>query len=341
MRWSLLIVILILLPKNAEAWGFWAHKRINRMAVFTLPPEMIGFYKRNIEYVTEHAVDPDKRRYAVEGEAPNHYIDLDHYCKYPCADFPRKWKEAVEKYSEDTLMTYGIIPWAIERNMARLTKAFEDKDFYRILKYSSDIGHYIGDSHVPLHTTKNYNGQYTGQYGIHGLWESRLPELFNKNYDYLVGKAEYIRNKNEFIWDNILEAHNLLDRIFSLEKELDRSFPADQKYSFETRGQSTVKVYSEAYSKAYDDLLKGMVEAQLRKSIKHVADVWFTCWVDAGQPDLSNIKTDKETLKAEQKLLKEQMGKVKIKGHDEACNDIHFQSAPAPEQKPDESEKNE
>src|SRR5690606_11742694 len=49
--------------------------------VFTLPPEMIKFYKKNIEYITEHAVDPDKRRYAVEGEAPRHYIDIDHYAE--------------------------------------------------------------------------------------------------------------------------------------------------------------------------------------------------------------------------------------------------------------------
>ena len=52
-----------------ENWGFWAHRRINRMAVFTLPPEMIAFYKKNIEYLTEHAVDPDKRRYATRHEA--------------------------------------------------------------------------------------------------------------------------------------------------------------------------------------------------------------------------------------------------------------------------------
>ena len=65
------------------AWGFWGHKRINRMAVFSLPPEMVTFYKKNIEFITEHAVDPDKRRYAIKEEAPRHYIDLDHYGANP------------------------------------------------------------------------------------------------------------------------------------------------------------------------------------------------------------------------------------------------------------------
>ncbi len=42
-------------------WGFFGHRRINRMAVFTLPPGLIPFYKKNLEFITEHAVDPDKR----------------------------------------------------------------------------------------------------------------------------------------------------------------------------------------------------------------------------------------------------------------------------------------
>ena len=80
---TLVVVFLIgaycIYQPSIYSWGFFGHKKINRMAVFTLPPEMIKFYKKNIEYITEHAVDPDKRRYAVEGEAPRHYIDIDHY----------------------------------------------------------------------------------------------------------------------------------------------------------------------------------------------------------------------------------------------------------------------
>ena len=69
-----------------------------------------------------------------------------------------------------------------------LQKAFEAKNVDLILKYSADIGHYIGDAHVPLHTTENYNGQMTGQKGIHGLWESRLVEINAEDYDYFIGE---------------------------------------------------------------------------------------------------------------------------------------------------------
>lgn len=162
---------------QAVQWGFFGHKRINRIAVFTLPPEIFGFYKEHIEFLTDHSVDPDKRRYAVEGEAQCHYIDLDHYYKpgeNPFEIMPRKWKDAVEKFTEDTLQAYGIVPWHIQVMKFKLQRAFESKNVDLILKYSAEIGHYIGDAHVPLHTTENYNGQMSGQRGIHGLWESRL-----------------------------------------------------------------------------------------------------------------------------------------------------------------------
>src|SRR6186713_1944702 len=91
------------------AWGFWAHKRINRMASFTLPPEMIGFYKKHIDFIEAHAVDPDMRRNAVPEEAPRHYIDVDHYGAHAFDSLPVYWKDAVQKYSEDTLNAYGIV----------------------------------------------------------------------------------------------------------------------------------------------------------------------------------------------------------------------------------------
>jgi hypothetical protein len=187
--------IVSLSQETATSWGFFGHKKINRMAVFTLPPEMIKFYKKNIEYITEHAVDPDKRRYATEGEAPRHYIDIDHYVhsgEDPFKVVPKKWNDAVDKFSEDTLQAYGIVPWHVNIMVKRLTKAFEARDVDRILHLSADLGHYIGDSHVPLHTTENYNGQLTGQRGIHGFWESRLPELKSKGYDFFVGRANML-----------------------------------------------------------------------------------------------------------------------------------------------------
>jgi hypothetical protein len=44
----------LLFQQESYGWGFFAHKRINRFAVFTLPPEILPFYKTHIEFLTEH-----------------------------------------------------------------------------------------------------------------------------------------------------------------------------------------------------------------------------------------------------------------------------------------------
>ena len=271
-----------------SGWGFFGHKRINRYAVFTLPPEMLGFYKHHIEQITESAVNPDRRRFSVVDEAPRHYIDLDRYGDSALHVMPHTWTKAVEKYTEDTLKAYGILPWHIQRMYLRLRDAFLVGDPNQILRVSADLGHYIGDAHVPLHTTENYNGQKTGQEGIHGFWESRLVELYSDDYNFYVDKPVYLDNPQEVAWSIVTRSHHAMDSVLREEKILAAKF-GERKYSFETKGRQTVKVYSKEYSGAYHKILNGMVERQMRSAVKMVASYWFTAWVDAGQPDLTRL----------------------------------------------------
>src|SRR4051812_40580084 len=128
MRIALLFAICYILPGNAFCWGFFAHQRINYLAVFLLPPEMMVLYKPNIHFLADHAVDPDKRRYADPTEGPRHYIDIDLYGRYPYKELPRKYDSAIVKFSEDTLLENGIVPWWVQIMEARLTTAFKERN---------------------------------------------------------------------------------------------------------------------------------------------------------------------------------------------------------------------
>ncbi len=287
---SALLISLLLHSMPAYCWGFYGHRRINFFAVFLLPPEMLAFYKPHIQYIEEHAVDPDKRRYAIPVEGPRHYIDLDRYGTYPFDSLPRQWKKAVEKFGEDSLQAHGVAPWWIQTMLWRLTEAFRQKDPARILKLSAELGHYIADAHVPLHTSSNHDGQYTGQKGIHGFWESRLPELLaEKQWDLLCGRAIYLENPGKFIWDRVLESALASDSVLKIEKSLSLSFPPDQRFSFEYRNGQVIRQYSSAYALAYDQAMGGMVERRMRASIFAVASFWYSAWVNAGQPSLRQL----------------------------------------------------
>jgi hypothetical protein len=289
--------------KNRK-WGFFAHQRINRLAIFTLPPEMMPFYKTHLRYIMEHSVAPDQRRYAVKDEAPRHYIDLDNYGDSAAYKLPIFWKDAVEKLTEDSLMKHGIVPWHIQFMKFQLTKAFQEKDSQRILRLSAEIGHYIGDANVPLHTTSNYNGQKTNQLGIHGFWESRLPELYSDDYDFFVGTAEYERFIAKRAWSAIQNANLCLDSVLVFEQNLNANFKANKKYSIEERNGQNIKVYAKEYSKKYHQALDNQVERQMKRAVKMIGDFWFTAWVDAGQPDLTallNFKLTEQQQKDEEK----------------------------------------
>ncbi|MBP6386549.1 MAG: S1/P1 Nuclease [Pseudarcicella sp.] len=293
MKQKFLVFLLLNLSQTSLAfpsfWGFFGHQKINRLAIFTLPPEMIGFYKKHLPYIVEHSVSPDARRYAVKEEAPRHFIDLDAYPADSVLKIHAFWTDAVKYYSEDSLMRHGIVPWHIQHMKFKLTKAFEEKDTLQILRYSAEIGHYIADANVPLHTTKNYNGQLTGQNGIHAFWESRLVELYSDKYNFFVGKACYLKSTQKRAWDAVYQANACLDSVLNFEQNLSQSTKKNKKYSIDERNNQNVKTYSREFSEKYHNALHSQVERQMRSSIKMIGDFWFTCWVDAGQPNLSPL----------------------------------------------------
>jgi hypothetical protein len=303
----------------ASGWGFFSHQKINRLAVFILPPEMIGFYKKNIRYISESAVNPDRRRYAVPDEGCRHYIDWDDYGDSAELILPRSWEEAVNKFGEDTLKAHGILPWHIVRMYHQLKNAFMVRDPEKILRLSAELGHYVADAHVPLHTTGNYDGQKTNQFGIHAFWESRLPELYFSEYDFLVGKADYLGDVQARAWDAVAQSHRAVDSVLEFERKLFEK-EGERKFNFETKGKQTIKLVSPAYAKAYHQMLSGMVERRFRASIKMTGDIWYTAWVDAGQPDLKSLihytPTEKELKIRAEELKRWREGGLKTRDHE-------------------------
>lgn len=280
---------MMMLLLAAFSWGFHAHKKINRTAVFTLPAPLLRFYKNNVDYLTERSVSADKRRYVLDGEAAHHYLDTEFYGDGFLEGALPGWTEMKQRFTEKKLRENGILPWHILRVTRRLTQAFQDRDSIRILRYSADLGHYIADAHVPLHTTRNYNGQLSGQTGIHGFWESRIPELFSHRYDYFTGKAVYIADLPGTVWKIIRDSHHAVDSVLSIEKALSARFPSDRKYTIYLKNNQAVKGYSRRYAARYQAELDGMIERRMRGAIHAVGSFWYTAWVNAGQPSLEDI----------------------------------------------------
>jgi hypothetical protein len=307
------VLLGLLIIVFCSSWGYFAHYKINRLAVFTLPKSTAGFYKANIEFITEHAVSADKKRYVDTTEAPRHYLNADHYGKKPFAKIPQRWNEAVLKYSEDTLNKQGTVPWTIQRTYYRLVNAFKAHDTLAILTASANLGHYIADAHVPLHLTQNYNGQLTNQTGIHALFETRIPELFGNSYNYYIGKARYIENPLAEAFKICRTSYSEVDSVLRMERLLSKTFLPNKKMVRIKRGNKWITDYSVEYARAYQKSLKGMVQRRMRSAILEIGSYWYSAWIDAGQPDLNKLIKQPLSAAAIQKINKEEAAFKSVK----------------------------
>lgn len=272
------------------SWGFLAHKTAHKIAVQELPKELQSYFNKNIDYLEYNSVQPDERKKKDKSEEPKHYIDFEAYGHNAAYKMPWNWNDAVKKYSKDTLLKYGYVPYQIIEVQKRLTNAFKQRNADSILFYAADLGHYIEDANVPLHTTINYDGQLTNQKGLHALWETMIPEIEINNYNLSPKhQATYIKNKEQAVWTAVRRAYSLLPHVFAKEKEVSKKFTNSTKYRIQIRKGKEVKNYSSAFAKAYSKALGSSINDQLINSANMVADFWYTAWVDAGRPDVSKL----------------------------------------------------
>lgn len=278
-----------------QAWGYWAHPRINRAAVLALPTELRGFFYDHVDYVTEAAVMPDLRKHVLNDrtEGPRHYCDLEEFAK-PVDQLPRTPEDAKIAYSDEVLNKQGRLPWHIQDVYTKLVNAMKERRKSEILLLSADLGHYLGDAHMPLHTSNNHDGQLTDQKGIHALWEARLPELFGSTYNFRIPTATVIADPVGEVWNILRSSHTAKDTVLMVDKKLRAEFGADKLFEKDENGVVKKNRYNQpyftlAYATRFHTDLHGMVERRMRAAATATANFWYTAWVAAGKPDLDHL----------------------------------------------------
>ncbi|MBA2251004.1 MAG: S1/P1 Nuclease [Chitinophagaceae bacterium] len=293
-------------------WGAWGHRHINKAAVFALPIQMRNFYYNHIDFITEGSVVPDIRRGVLNDKSENarHYVDIEEFTNFSPDDIPKTPKEITAKYDSAFLQRTGILPWYIQTLTDKLTLAFKRKNRSEIIFISAELGHYVADAHMPLHTASNHDGQLTNQKGIHSFWETHLPQLYGDSYNFFTSDAKYIPDITAETWRIVLESHRLVDTLLSVERKLRPTFPKENLYKKDDSGKVILQynqpVFSNEYSARYHSALNGMIEKQMRASIQDVADYWYTAWVNGGKPNL-DIMDEASLTSRNRKNLKREM----------------------------------
>ncbi len=278
---------LILVCGFLVSWGFLAHKTLQQLAIYPLPSDLGLFFYANQDYIVEQSIRPDVRRKDDKTEDSKHYLDMDAAVFGPNyrTDIPHDFKQAVAKYSFDSLRKEGLVPWEVNRVYARLVHAFKNEMRDSVLFYAADLGHYVADAHVPLHTTKNHDGQLTNQKGMHVLWESLVPEAQLKNYTLFYPKvSEYIAKPQDFIFQILLESHAMLPEMFKAETEVRKALGEEKSFKMVERYGKTQRYYTDEFIQAFGDKLGTSIPNRMIQSSHRVSSFWYSAWKDAGSP---------------------------------------------------------
>jgi hypothetical protein len=272
------LLVASLVPASASAWGFAAHRYIMGRAIDLLPAEMRPFFERYRDEIVARAVDPDLWRNAGWEDDPNHFVDfgMKELGPYPFAALPREYGAALEKFGQGLLARIGKLPWREAEEFGNLRRAFEG--FTREGQYApSDVvlfaavaSHYIQDAHQPFHASNNYDGQLTGNTGIHARFERDLFERFQSKLTVKPAPPTPIRNARDAAFDALLASYQLVDAVLKADSEA-------------IAGKD---IYDDDYYEKFFVRVRSVVERRLADSITASSGVIIGAWEQAGRPML-------------------------------------------------------
>lgn len=287
-----LLLFLHLCPFHEFQWGFWAHRQIHRQAVYLMPLPVADFFRANVQEFVDRSTDADTRRRIDPTEAPQHYIDLDRYGTYPFGELPHNYDEALKKFGYERLKENGLVPWRIAAFADSLAIAFREQNREKIISFAADLGHYVADANVPLHATENYDGQLTGQKGLHARWESVYPQKFmlQRENDYLYDGSIFIINdptQEAFKWS--LESFLLSQQVLEIDKQAQSDLPPEHLHDMSSEPSKPRKEFSQIYYEKLKEKLNNMVEKRFELSVICVASIWYYSWLKSGEVNLDNL----------------------------------------------------
>jgi hypothetical protein len=281
MRVLLLVGLCLSVPTSSFAWGFAAHKAIAERAIALLPEALRPLFEKQRAYIVEHAIDPDLWRTAgFDSEPPNHFVDLDHqaFGPFPFEGLPRDYDAAVQKFGREFISQQGLLPWRVQEFYGQLQRSFEslkrqDPPGYaldNIAYFTAILAHYVADGHVPLHAVVNYDGQLTGQNGVHSRWEAELFERNQARIAFAPAAATPVSRPRDFMFDALLASNRLAAGVL----DADRSAAAGREF------------YDDGYFAAFGTAQLPVMQKRLNESITAVASVIAGAWEQAGRPNV-------------------------------------------------------
>ena len=266
--WQVLLALSVAISGNAWGWGSTAHKFINQYAVVHLPPSLAQLTAQQ-QFLANHASDADDRKSVDATEAPKHYIDLESYPDYQ--HLPSDLTLLIAQYGWATVEEIGILPWATVWALDSLTVQLQRSDLTKAYQTAADLGHYVGDAHQPLHCTVNYNGQLTGNYGIHSRFESEMINIYQNLLSVSPDSVHYVTDPYSYTLNYMLHSLTFVDSIMQADNV------AKAVSGWNGSGTPPQTYYAALWQRT-----QRLTTTLIQQATVNLASLWYTAWVNAG-----------------------------------------------------------
>lgn len=287
MRSVTALVLLVVLPISALAWGEKGHLMINELAIDAAASRLPEFMRASRAQLIYNAFEPDRWREESQSpmntaQAPDHFFDSEYWGAISTIE-PDRYafmeKVAAKKVG---LVKIGYLPYAIVENYGRLVNAFRQ---WRNAKTPSDresaranavyiaglMGHYVGDASQPMHMSLHYNG-----------WADNFPNPKNFTQD----RRLHSRYENAYVnvainianvKPKVQPPQRLKDVWGAIKQHLERGFAdLEPMYELEKTGEFNPE---QPRSKGTD-----FITTQIARAGTMLGNLWYTAWLESGEP---------------------------------------------------------
>ncbi|MGE5500232.1 MAG: T9SS type A sorting domain-containing protein [Syntrophothermus sp.] len=259
-------------------WGGTGHSKINYNTVIFFPKEISQFNSWNT-VLQQHASDADNRKSSDPTESKKHFIDIDTYSEFNSTGrIPEDYQTMVRIYGSSFVDGEGILPWATVTTVDSLKSAFQRRDWTKAQLFAADLGHYVGDGHMPLHITKDYNGRTSADRGIHSRYETTMIDRFQSQITFTSDTVQYITDVSRFVFDYIYSNHKYVDSV----------------YYADSLARSKGSTGSDIYYTTLWNTSSAFTRQILNNASKRLAALIYTAWINAGKPQVSSTRVEEK-----------------------------------------------
>ena len=260
-----LLIILV----SLSSWSEKVHRKINTSSVEILPNGLNRLTQWS-EFIGDHASDADLRKPTYKPEFVKHFIDIDNYDDFFTShQIEENFGSACTKYGKDFVVKNGTLPWATDSTFNELIENFRMKNWNQVALTIADLGHYVADGFMPLHTTANYDGQVTNQTGVHSRYEEAMLDPYIDDIGLKETPDKKVDQVQAYIFDYLYANYNKIEPILQ----------ADRDALKMSGGQ-----YDETYYRFFWEKTKLLTIKQLRKATKTLSTLINYAWIEAGKP---------------------------------------------------------